>query len=196
MSATGCANGAVVLDGPDGAVKDGLVLGASCRMWTCPDCGPTKARDLKIRLVKALSRVYDHELAWLKRQQLGIDLVWRPFKLLTLTVAVRPRISAERYHKGDWRARPDEAERARHDMLRAWNRLHSWLRWLHRNQRDSEPLAEWEGANSRVPYFWVVQYTKRGWPHLHIILLWRDRITQANLETISRLWAKYGLGII
>jgi len=57
------------------------------------------------------------------------------------------------------------------------------------------PLAAWEGANSRVPYFWVVEYTKRGWPHLHVILLWRDRITRDHLGAMRQLWEKYGMGI-
>ena len=75
-------------------------------------------------------------------------------------------------------------------MLRAWNKLLSWLRWL--RKQTVRPVAPWE-LRRPVPFFWVIEYTKRGWPHLHVILLWRERI---HIPTVQRLWDKYGLGIV
>src|SRR5207249_11042722 len=107
--------------------------------------------------------------------------------------AIKHRISPERYAARDWDATPEEAAEARHDLLRGWNKLHAWLTWLRRKEAGTLLRAEWENANSPVPFFWVVEYTKHGWPHLHVILLWRDLI---DVHAIRQLWQKYGIGNI
>jgi hypothetical protein len=44
-----------------------------------------------------------------------------------------------------------------------------------------------------VPFFWVAELTKKGWPHLHIIVLHRNFI---NKREIAELWSEYGMGNI
>ena len=162
MSLGLCANGALLLDGGGHLVKDGVVVAARCGSWACPECGPRKARAIRIRLVKALNGVYLQEVAWLREQHLSERLVWRPFKLLTLTIAIQHRISSERYDAGDWQATPHESAEARRDLLHGWNTLHSWLVWLRATQPRMRPPAAWEGSRRRVPFFWASTTTAAG----------------------------------
>jgi hypothetical protein len=192
MSAMGrCAEGSILVDGPDDLVKEGLVVGASCGAWGCDACGPRKARRLRDRLTTALMTIYDDEVENLRVHGKPAHHAWRPFKVLTLTVDVKNFISAERCTVRDWRARPHEAAAAMKKLMRAWNRLHACLVdwWRHRSCGG----ARWEMA-SRFPFFRVVEFTKNGWPHLHVIVIWRDRFTRDELATIRRLWEKYGIG--
>src|SRR5215471_10567985 len=78
-------------------------------------------------------------------------------------------------------------------MMRAWNRMHAWLTWRRRHTLGV-PRAPWEGTGRTIRYFGVVEFTKNGWPHLHIIILWRERLSKAEIAAIRRLWDKYGIG--
>jgi hypothetical protein len=117
-------------------------------------------------------------------------------KFLTLTVDVAKFISRERYRVRDLRAQPEEAIRVLREVKHAWNRLHSWLRklWRRDHATDDGIRAKWENSGQTVPYFWVVEFTKNGWPHLHVALLWRPQIPWPDLQTIRTLWDKYGIG--
>jgi hypothetical protein len=135
-------------------------------------------------------------VAWLRHhQQDGAD-AWHIFKFLTLTVDVAKFISRERYKVRDLSAQPEEALRALGEVKRAWNRLHSWLRklWQRSHAIDGGIRAKWENSGRTVPYFWVVEFTTNGWPHLHVVLLWRPEIPWPDLQTIRALWDKYGIG--
>jgi hypothetical protein len=186
-----CGDGAILVDEPDALVKEGLVVSASCGTWACDTCGPRKRRLLCERLTHALLDIYDDEVHYLRARGRPADLAWRPFKFLTLTADVKNFISAARYASRDWRARPDEAKRALDELGHAWNRLHACLvKWWRHRARGG---ARWELA-TRFPFFRVVEFTKNGWPHLHIILVWRERFTREQVATIRRLWDRYGIG--
>ncbi len=191
-----CANGSVLVDEPDELIKEGLVLAAGCRRWGCQVCSRLKAHELRIRLMKALSTYYEQEVDWLREQGRNPTDAWHPFKFLTLTVDPKKFISTDRYERGDWQARPDEARLAFQRLKRAWNRLHSWLRyrWVRTQEGHVGPRAKWEGAARTFPFLWVLEFTGNGWPHLHLIVLWREQIPWPDLETIRRLWDKYGIG--
>jgi hypothetical protein len=188
-----CAAGSLLIDGPDGPVKEGRVLEASCNNWRCPVCGPRKRRAIQTRLAKRLEDVRDQERLWLMEQGSNPDNCWRPFKFLTLTTDIKYFIDRPRYQGGDWRALPEEAEAAHRAMMRAWNKLHAYLTWM-RRQTLRGPRARWEGNPLRIQYFGVLEYTKNGWPHLHIVILWRERFSGADITTIRRLWDDYGIG--
>jgi len=141
----------------------------------------------------ALENVWANEAAWLTSQGLAPEHAWRVFKFTTFTLSVKRFISPERYSSGDWWARPEEALAALHKMMRAWNRMHAWLTWRRRKTLRG-PRAPWEGTGRRIQYFGVVEFTKKGWPHLHIIILWREKISRKDLTSIRKLWDKYGIG--
>jgi hypothetical protein len=142
-----------------------------------------------------LLQCVDEEGAWLRRQGRDPRNAWRPFKLLTLTVDIKNFISVERYVARDWRAEHDEARCALKALKRAWNRLRSWLlyRWAQTQEHGVEPRAAWERPTT-FPFFWVLEFTANGWPHLHVLVLRRDRVSFEDLQTIRRLWEKYGIG--
>jgi hypothetical protein len=191
-----CATGSILIDGPDAFIKEGVVQAAMCRRWACPGCSRVKASELRMRLRASLATAYQHEVDWLTQHGQNPANAWHIVKFLTLTVGIRHFMAADRYDQRDWTARPEEARHALRRMMRAWNRLHSWLRsrWTKLQQGQSGPLALWEGAGRSFPFFWVVEFTQNGWPHLHVILLWRDRIPWPDVMTMRRLWAKYGIG--
>ena len=136
--------------------------------------------------------MYEQELAW--SWQSGIDpfLAWRPFKLLTLTVDPK-RFMRDRSELGDLRARPEEAVAARRALMKGLNRLLTALRWQRRRHPTPNP-AEWERDGTYLPYFAVPEYTKLGWPHLHVILIRREKFTSAEMKRIRQRWDKHGLG--
>jgi hypothetical protein len=190
-----CVNGSVLVDGPEGPIKEGLVVAASCKRWGCRNCGPLKARALETRLSQDFTTYHEDEVAWLCDQGLNPKTAWHIFKFLTLTVSIKRFIEPDRYLRNEWTASQEEAIRALVELMRAWNRLHSWLRKLwRRSHRRDEKRARWERAGQTVPFFWVLEFTRNGWPHLHVVLLWRPRITWPDLQTIRRLWDKYGIG--
>jgi len=190
-----CANGSIIADGPDAPVKEGVVVAAGCRAWSCETCGLIKARELQGRLLRTLMQRLEQEAAWLRQQGSDPGNAWRPFKLLTLTVDIKNFISTERYSAKHWQAEPDEARRAIKALKRAWNRLRSWLlyRWNQTEKRRVGPRAGWERSTT-FPFFWVLEFTANGWPHLHVLLLWRERFAFADIVTIRGLWEKYGIG--
>jgi hypothetical protein len=191
-----CLNGSVLVDGPEGPIKEGLVVAAGCKRWDCQNCGPLKARELEARLSQALTTYHEDEVAWLCGQRLDPGVAWHIFKFLTLTVDVKRFIEPDRYARGEWPARPEEALRALSEVMRAWNRLHSWLRKLWRSSHAAglDRRAKWEKAGRTVPFLWVLEFTRNGWPHLHVVLLWRPQIAWPDLQSIRRLWDKYRIG--
>jgi hypothetical protein len=189
-----CMRGSVLVDGPDGAVKEGLVMAAGCKRWACELCGRRKARSLAVRLALALRTSYEAEKAWLTAQGLDSRNAWHICKLLTLTVDPANYLSASRLDSEDRTASPEEACNAIRDIKMAWNRLHSWLRKRWRASHPTGPRALWEGDGRTIPFFWVLEFTTLGWPHLHVILLWRPWIPWPDLETIRALWLKYRVG--
>lgn len=60
---------------------------------------------------------------------------------------------------------------------RAWNKLRSWLRYR---------FGDFE-------FLRVLEVTKKGRPHLHVLISGIKRIPQAEL---SEIWAKYGGGVV
>jgi hypothetical protein len=136
------------------------------------------------------------EVAWLRQQGLNPTMAWHIFKFLTLTVDIKHFIETERYARGEWTATTQEAPRALREVMRAWNRLHSWLRKLWRDSHVGEVAerARWEKTGKTVPFLWVLEFTRNGWPHLHVVLLWRPQIAWPDLQSIRRLWDKYGIG--
>lgn len=189
-----CVRGSILVDGPDGPVKEGLVIGAGCKRWACELCGPQKARSMRARLALAITNAYQAEKAWLGAQGHDPRHAWRVFKLLTLTVDPGNFLPAARYASADWAASPDEALDALGKLKRAWNRLHSWLRKSWRARHPTGTRALWEGDGRTIPFFWVLEFTALGWPHLHVILLWRPKIPWPDLQTIRALWLKYEIG--
>jgi hypothetical protein len=190
-----CANGSILADGPDASVKEGVVVAAGCRAWSCETCGLIKARELQVRLLMTLMQRVEQEATWLRQQGCDPSNAWRPFKLLTLTVDIKNFISTEQYVAKHWQAEPDEARRAIRALKHAWNRLRSWLlyRWTQTEKHRTGPRAAWERSTT-FPFFWVLEFTANGWPHLHVILLWRERFSFTDIVTIRRLWEKYGIG--
>src|SRR5215471_12109481 len=193
-----CANGSVLWDGPDDLIKQGMVLAAGCRCWGCERCGPIRAREIQTRLSAALVAAHEEEVAWLCHHELDPADAWHIFKVVTLTVDVANVIPEERYHAKDWKAGPDEALRTLEEVKRAWNRLHSWLRklWRRHHVAAGGERAKWEKDGKTVPYFWAAEFTQNGWPHLHVVLLWRPQIPFPDVEKIRALWNKYGIGRI
>jgi len=57
-------------------------------------------------------------------------------------------------------------------------------------------FAKWEldrHGRPTVPFFWVIEYTKRGWPHLHVIVLHRGLLNKREIEA---LWERHNIGRI
>jgi hypothetical protein len=188
-----CGTGAILIDSPNGPTKTGRVLEGSCNSWGCPSCARRKAQGIRARLMAALESVWAREAAWLASQGLPPKLAWRVFKFISFTVDIKHFISPERYRSRDWKARPEEALAALQKMMRAWNTMHAWLTWR-RGKTLCGRRAPWEGTGRRIQYFGVVEFTKNGWPHLHIVILWREKLSKEDLAAIRRLWDKYGIG--
>src|SRR4030095_6858959 len=188
-----CGSGAVLIDGLAGLTKTGRVLEGSCNSWGCPDCARRKALSIRTRLMAALEAVWTQEAAWLTSRGAAPECAWRVFKFISFTVDIKYFISSERHRAGDWTARPEEALAALKKMKRAWNKMHAWLTWRRRGLLR-EPRAPWEGPSRRIQYFGVVEFTKNGWPHFHIVILWREKFPRRDLATIRKLWDKYGIG--
>jgi hypothetical protein len=196
-----CASGSILTDeSPFGLIRAGRATDARCDRWNCPYCAPKKGKEIHRRLAKSLSLKWDEEVEFLRETGQPATLAWRPFKLLTLTFNARRFLSErfpseDRYRAQDGYATPADAHAAWAKIAEAWN----WLRTLMvekltRRMRRRRRFAKWE-LNRRgepaVPFFWVVELTRKGWPHLHIIVLHRSSL---NKQEISELWEQRGVG--
>lgn len=116
-----CGDTTLVKWGP----SDRTATALRCRSWLCPDCAPTRKRQLTKDVLRGV-----------------------PNTFLTLTIRRVPEESA-----ADAAARLIEAWRR---TRRAWMQMHKV---------------------KRLPFFAIVEATKNGWPHLHVMLrsVWIDQ---------------------
>lgn len=195
----GCPNALGVYSGySDGKVFSGIIR---CGSWTCPFCGPRKLKQLRKRLhegeitKQAISR-YGAKFATFT---FGGTAARKPYIIFEPAVKaifpiqnqslvvwfenqIRPQMHRFYSRKvGQYITGPRYDVTAMYDyMMTSFNKLRT-------------ALVKHYG---KFMYFRVYEPHQDGVPHLHVLFIGDAVIPKSFLETMSKLWSKYGLGFV